>query len=147
MKSLHEPDATRELQARLRDLTAEKRPSWGRMSAPEMVKHLASSLRMALGDLPVAAKSTPFRFPIVKHLVIYALPWPEGAPTAPELISQPLGQWTNDVTELSGLMDRFRACDVRGPWPEHPLFGTLSGQTWGALMHRHIDHHFRQFGI
>ena len=31
-------------------------------------------------------------------------------------------------------------------WPEHPAFGHLSSRDWGALVHRHVDHHLRQFG-
>jgi hypothetical protein len=113
-----------------------------------MVVHLTATLKMALGELPVSGEANgPFRFPVVKHLVIYVLPWPKGTPTAPELVSQPIGQWATDVGDLDAILHRFRDHDLSGPWPEHPAFGTLSGSTWGALMHRHVDHHFRQFGV
>ena len=28
----------------------------------------------------------------------------------------------------------------------HAFFGKLTGEEWGRLMHKHIDHHLRQFG-
>ncbi|MGH9801334.1 MAG: DUF1569 domain-containing protein, partial [Blastocatellia bacterium] len=31
--------------------------------------------------------------------------------------------------------------------PEHPAFGKLSTKDWGALTYKHMDHHFRQFGV
>jgi hypothetical protein len=32
-------------------------------------------------------------------------------------------------------------------WPEHPAFGRMSRRVWGVLGYRHLDHHFRQFGV
>jgi hypothetical protein len=28
----------------------------------------------------------------------------------------------------------------------HALLGPLSGEEWGVLQHKHLDHHVRQFG-
>lgn len=30
---------------------------------------------------------------------------------------------------------------------EHPFFGKMTGEDWGHLMYKHLDHHFRQFGV
>ena len=117
------------------------------MSAPQMVSHLIESMRMATGELPVAPKPGPFRYPPLKQLIIYYLPWPKDAPTAPELLTRSPHQWDTDVKELATLLDRFSTRAVSGPWPEHPAFGPLSGDAWGFLAHRHVDHHLRQFGV
>jgi hypothetical protein len=29
----------------------------------------------------------------------------------------------------------------------HPFFGRLSGDEWGRLIYKHLDHHLRQFGV
>ena len=29
----------------------------------------------------------------------------------------------------------------------HPFFGTLTGKQWGETQYKHVDHHFRQFGV
>jgi hypothetical protein len=63
------------------------------------------------------------------------------------LIARHPGEWTADVRELTGLVDRFATRDRAGAWPDHALFGSMTGDDWGVLMYRHTDHHFRQFGI
>jgi hypothetical protein len=30
--------------------------------------------------------------------------------------------------------------------PTHPAFGRMTADDWGALIHKHTDHHLRQFG-
>jgi uncharacterized protein DUF1569 len=116
------------------------------MSATEMVTHLGDSLRMAIGELPCAPKTTPLRYFPIKQLVVYWAPWPKGAPTAPELIARAPASWTTEITGLTALVDRVAARGPDGPFAEHPAFGALTGRAWGVLMYRHIDHHLRQFG-
>jgi hypothetical protein len=117
------------------------------MNAPRMVAHLADALKMALGELQVAPKQTPLRFPGIKQLVIYVLPWPPGAPTAPELLARAPAAWNGEVVTLSALLERFAERTASGSWPSHPAFGSMSGRAWGVLVYRHCDHHFRQFGV
>ena len=81
MKSAWDADNRRELQQRVLALRPETQGQWGRMTAPQMVAHLADSLRMALGDIPVAAKKSPIRYPPLKQLLICWLPFPKGVPT------------------------------------------------------------------
>jgi len=135
------------LQARLGHLRPDAPRRWGQMSAPQMVVHLADSLHMTLGDLPIAFRKTPLRFTLVKLLVIYVLPFPRGAPTAPELRARAPQAWDAEMTTLCALLDRFAARDPLAPWPLHPVFGRLSRATWGRLVYRHMDHHLTQFGV
>ena len=32
------------------------------------------------------------------------------------------------------------------PLARHPAFGDLTHESWGVLLHKHVDHHLRQFG-
>ena len=147
MRSMFEAPRQREIRDRVARLSPESPGSWGKMSAPQMVCHLAESLKMALGDLPVTARKMPIRYPPLKQFIIYVAPFPKGVPTAPELVARSPQAWQADVAELQALVDRFVA---RGrettPWPDHPAFGTLSRRAWGVLVYRHMDHHLRQFG-
>lgn len=136
-----------EIQQRLVRLAPDRAPLWGKFNAPRMVVHLADALKMALGELPVALKKTPLRYPVLKQLVIYVAPWPHGTPTAPELLARTPEAWNGEVVALSALVERFAARSAREKWPAHPAFGSLSGRAWGVLAYRHCDHHFRQFGI
>ena len=116
------------------------------MSAPQMVCHLAESLKMALGDLPVASKNVPIRYPPLKQFIVYLAPFPKNVPTAPELLARSPREWSADVADLQSLLNRFAARGAGSAWPEHPAFGKLSGRAWGVLVYRHMDHHLRQFG-
>jgi hypothetical protein len=147
MKSVWNASEHRELQQRVERLTPEHAASWGKMTASQMVVHLTDALRMASGELPVAPKNVPIRYPPLKQLLIYWLPMPKGLPTAPELIARKPMEWALDVAELRRHLDEFVG---RGPGraaAAHPAFGRMSPKLWGVLVYRHMDHHLRQFGV
>ncbi len=148
MKSMWDEGGPREMRDRVARLTPERASGWGKMSAPQMVCHLADSLKMALGELQVASKNLPIRYPPLKQLIVYVAPFPKNAPTAPELLARPPRDWPAEIAELQALVDRFaaRGRDAHAPWPDHPAFGTMSHRAWGVLTYRHMDHHLRQFG-
>ena len=146
MKSMWQEATRHELQDRLAKLTPESERRWGRMTAPEMVAHVSESFKSSLGGLNVKPLKLPIRFTPLKQLIIYWLPFPKNAPTAPELLALEPGDWASDVPALQTLMQRFATIDPKGAFPEHAAFGRLSGAQWGILMYRHADHHFRQFG-
>ena len=54
--------------------------------------------------------------------------------------------WGDDVATLHALIDRVGEKDPTVEWAVHPMFGPLSGQEWGLLCWKHMDHHLRQFG-
>jgi hypothetical protein len=147
MKTLWDAPARQELRDRITRLTPATARRWGRMSAPQMVAHLVESMRMAIGEIAVPSKNLPIRFTPIKQLIIYCLPFPKGAPTAPLLVSRAPGDWPSECTTLLTLVDRFAERDRAGRWPDHPAFGKLTGRDWGVLAYRHIDHHLRQFGV
>ena len=147
MKSLWQPSVREELKSRLAKLRQNQTPGWGKMTAGRMVVHISDSLRSSIGELTIKRRNGPLRYTPIKQLVIYYLPFPKNVPTAPELIARQPGEWTADVGELTGLIDRFATYDRSGEWTDHGAFGRLTGDDWGVLMYRHTDHHFRQFGI
>ncbi len=146
MKRLHEP-ATRDEVLRRLDAVAPDAPRlWGRMSAGQMLCHVAGALEMAMGLKTVAPKRTPLRFFPLNRLVIYVLPWPKGAPTAPELRVDHPADVAAERARAKALVTQFAERPVPREGPVHPAFGPLSGRDWSALQYRHLDHHLRQFG-
>jgi hypothetical protein len=146
LKTLWNDANRRELDQRICRLTPEHRPLWGRMTAPQMVAHLAEAMRMATGELAIPMRRTPFRYPVLRQLLVYVAPMPKGLPTAKELQREP-GAWEAEVADLRGMLERFAARDRTAPWPAHPVFGPLGAHAWGVLALRHCDHHLRQFGV
>jgi hypothetical protein len=146
MKSIWQEEARRELSARVGALAWDRPAAWGKFTAPKMVCHLADSLKMAMGDLKVARKTLPIRYPPLKQLIIYWAPFPKGAPTAPELLAREPREWSRDIGDVQELLERAASARTTDTWPEHPAFGKLSTRAWGVLIYRHMDHHLKQFG-
>ena len=147
MKSLWQESARRELKERLGHLQATAQPRWGKFNAPQMLIHVVDALRMANGEVKTASKNLPIRYTPLKQLVVYWLPFPKGAPTAPELLNQEPGDWAEGIAKLRTQIDSFSSRDPKAPWPIHPAFGKMTPKAWGVLGYRHIDHHFKQFGV
>ncbi|HJZ68403.1 MAG TPA: DUF1569 domain-containing protein [Blastocatellia bacterium] len=146
MKTLWTEADRNELVVRLGRLSLESKPQWGKMNCEQMLAHLADGFRMTLGDLTPKSKGGPLRFGPIKKLIIYWLPFPKGAPTAPELIVRPSEGIEKESEAVKELLNRIAQSAGRTAWPEHPAFGELSAQDWGVLGYRHMDHHLRQFG-
>jgi len=133
---------------RAQRVTAESTPRWGKFNATGMMAHITDSLRMALGDLPVKSKKLPLRFKPVRHVIIYYLPMPKGAPTAPELIARCSSAVLDDEKKaFAELLNRVAAVPPGTKLNDHPAFGDLSYDEYGALIAKHTDHHLRQFGV
>ena len=112
-----------------------------------MLNHLRLSALMALGELPVACKSKRiFQVFPIKHVILHVVPFPKGAPTAPELLVPDVTPIDAIRSELVSLLDRIGAGPREGDGPVHPLFGRLSFREWGVATYKHTDHHLRQFG-
>lgn len=123
------------------------RPRWGRMNAMQMITHLTEWMRMATGELPSAPRRKFMRYPVVKQMIIYWMPWPKGVPTAPELLERKAAGWEAEHAAFAGYLKSFGELRKKSDWPEHPVFGILSTGEWGVLGYRHTDHHLRQFGV
>ncbi len=147
MKTIWEPEAREELLARANQLKADLPARWGQMSCARMLTHVTDGIRMTMGEMEIAPKNTPFKFAPLRYLIIYVLPFPKGAPTAPELIERVPGEWEREIASFKEAFGRLVASNNRADWPEHPAFGKLSKKDWGALSYKHLDHHFRQFGV
>ena len=133
------------LLARFHKLTPEHKPLWGRLSAREMVCHLADQLAVALGDIPSKPTGNLFTQTFAKWLVIYLpIPVPKGkVQTVPEMLTTQPSEWEKDTTRFESLLSRLVDAETLAP---HPAFGRLSHRQWGILAAKHIDHHLRQFG-
>jgi hypothetical protein len=147
METLWKDSSREKLSKRLDRLTPDTPAQWGKMNAPQMLAHLSEAMKMATGELQVSLRKSPLRHPGFKHLIIYGPPFPKGVPTSPELLTREATDWNGETAELRRLIDSFAAQPQSKTIPAHPVFGKMSRRLWGALTYKHIDHHFRQFGI
>lgn len=143
---LNESDRTA-TRKRLGSLSPSSTARWGQMNVTGMLQHLRLSAQMAVGEIEVASKTKRvFQVFPLKHLILYVLPFPKGAPTAPELIPEAAESFEEERATLLQLLDRIGTGPQDGTGPAHPLFGPLSWREWGAATYKHVDHHLKQFG-
>jgi hypothetical protein len=148
MRSVLNERDCRALCRRVQALTDSSFARWGRMNVEAMLAHLCNSSLMALGELAAVPKGNrAFQVFPLKHLLFYVVPFPKGAPTAPELLVAEPGDAISGQASLQELLERVGTGPAEGVGPVHPLFGQLSRREWGVLMHKHVDHHLRQFGV
>jgi hypothetical protein len=146
MKTIFDRDARGELTRRVASIRGTEQARWGRMNAAQMISHIEASARMAIGEITAKPKWTPFKWGPIRRLVICRLPFPKGAPTAPELLLPALLPLDELKENLVRHMEALAARGAEGDWPEHAAFGHATGFEWGVLLYRHMDHHLRQFG-
>jgi hypothetical protein len=148
MSSAWDPSIRSAFVERAGKLTANARPLWGKMTPSGMMAHLNDSLRMAFGDLPCKSKNLPLRYKPIRRLIIYYLPMPKSAPTAPELIARCSAASLDDERQtFAQLLERCGSMTPASRFGEHPAFGDLNYDEYGALIWKHTDHHLRQFGL
>jgi hypothetical protein len=145
-KTVWNPADRQALLARFDKLSTDQRPLWGKMSVTQMLKHCTVPIYAAMGESPVTLKKTFFRFWPMQKLIIYVLPWPQGAPTAPEFIITDDGDIDERRAALRAAVDKFVGRGLSQTMQPHAAFGPLSVEDWGALHHKHLEHHLKQFG-
>ena len=136
-----------EIVSRFRSLSASSTRKWGTLDVTGMLQHLNLSARMTLGELPVASSNKRvFQVFPFKHLILYVLPFPKGAPTAAELKPADASSFEDERSELLELLERIGTGPVEGSGPAHPLFGPMTWREWGVVTYKHANHHLKQFG-
>src|SRR3990172_12005340 len=107
MRTLLDDAGRQSILRRLATLTPTAERRWGRMTPAQMCRHLSESARMALGELPVKSKNIrAFQVFPLKHLLLYVLPFPKGAPTAPELVAKEAYDFEQERVRLRQPLNR-----------------------------------------
>lgn len=148
MKTLASEKVLAETRSRLRRVTPEDQPLWGRMSAIQMVEHLSCAYDVALGDREVTAIPGPPPWFLKFMALRTGIRWPHGTPTTPELMAvlaqEPAAPFPDLVEQALGKMEALAhgaRCQA-----SHPMFGRMSAGDWNRWGYLHADHHLRQFG-
>ena len=132
---------------RLRSLSPSSNRRWGTLDVVGMLRHLQLSARMTLGELDVrSSNKRAFQVFPLKHLILYVLPFPKGAPTATELKPDAGESLEVERAALLALLERIGTGPHDGAAPAHPLFGPMTWREWGVVTYKHADHHLKQFG-
>jgi len=136
------------LLARIAQLRPDSPRQWGTMTPAQALRHCALALETATGDRPMKQKFIgKILAPLVRKSILGEKPFSRNSPTDPSFRVADDRDFAADRTRLTELMARFveRGPAEAGKAP-HAFFGKLSGDEWGVLMYKHIDHHLQQFG-
>ncbi len=149
-KSIADEETLAEVASRLSELGPASKRKWGRMTAHQMVCHLADALRIALGDKPAPPRvDTWTSRNVIRRVALYApLRWPQGIPTV-QGIDQAAGEGTTPAvfeSDRDALVQMHERLAAEATDRVHPIFGPLSRAEWLIWAYRHADHHLRQFG-
>jgi Protein of unknown function (DUF1569) len=151
MKTLARQGVKAEILARLRALRPDSARRWGRMSAHQMVCHLADSFRFAVGLRPARATPGLVGRTVLKWVALYVpRAWPAGIRTTPEVDAERGGtrpaEFASDLADLEALLQLVTAVTGGLEGRVHPVFGRMSESAWLRWGYLHADHHLRQFG-
>ena len=147
-RSLRDPSSRKSILSRIAKLGPDSQRRWGRMETAQLLPHLASGLKAALGE-KILEGPPPGRLKgtFMRVFAIHYLPWPEGKiPAPPGAFNTPDRGWEEDRKAVVELIERFAATPDERLGRMHPAFGPMSARDWDVLQYRHLDHHLRQFG-
>jgi hypothetical protein len=85
--------------------------------------------------------------PFFRSSMLGEKPFGRNAPTDPAFVVTDARDFAREKARLAGLVARF--CDrgaAEAGKQTHSFLGRMSGEEWGVLMYKHLDHHLRQFG-
>lgn len=139
------------LATRAAKLTAETPPQWGQMTVTAMLDHLTDALRRTMrADPGLERVGQWYHRGLGKILGLYVVPWPRGVKAPPGLtVTAMAADFTVAQTNFLAILAEYVDYLDHTPTAStmHPYFGRLSHNQLRRFHWKHIDHHFRQFGV
>jgi hypothetical protein len=148
MKSLFVPADRESLLQRIHALDPGSARQWGKMNPAQMLCHCSRALETGTGDRPMKQKLIgKILMPFFRSSILGKKPFSKNSPTDPTFVVSDEREFAAERARLLGLIDRFVAIGAAKAGAQtHAFFGKMTGDEWGELMYKHIDHHLRQFG-
>lgn len=147
MESYFNEPTWNDLQSRLKKLSQESQAQWGKMSVAQMMKHCQHALQIAVGKEEISMKSNWLIKFFFKKMMYSPKPFRKNAPTPPAFQVTDERDFQREREQLKLWMQELwddRNNENRRP---HPVFGEFTKEQWGIMQWKHLDHHFRQFGV
>ncbi len=133
---------------RLAGLEPSAARQWGKMNAAQMLAHCSAALEVGTGDRPrKQALIGRLLGRFVRASLLGEKPFGKDSPTDPTFVMTGEKDFAAERLRLAALVGRFGELGPGHAGAQtHSFLGRLSGEEWGVLMHKHLDHHLRQFG-
>jgi hypothetical protein len=149
IKSMFDNVAWQQVNLRFGKLTPDTKGLWGKMTVSQMLAHCKEPFKVALSDKPQPRMFLGRLIGWVAKSKLYNdKPWGKNLPTAPNFVIKDERDFEMERTELMKLVAAFYHAGEKGIGDKvHPFFGRLTAKQWGISMWKHLDHHFKQFGV
>lgn len=145
-----EPDTTADLLERLDRLAPDTAARWGRMNVAQMLAHCCIPYEQIRGErgAGVPALLRPLARLLVKPKVVGERLYGRNIPAPKAMSISEAREFHRERERLRGYIAHHHA-EGAAAFHErpHPVFGPLTAREWSNLLWKHLDHHFRQFGV
>jgi len=150
LQNIFTPESTKETLDRLQNLTPDTVPEWGKMNAPQMLAHLNVAYDITFEKIDVKYNffMKMMLKMMVKATVVGNKPYKKNGQTAPVFKIEDKRDFEK---EKALFIDNVKKTQELGAnyfdGKESPSFGKLTSKEWSNQFYKHMDHHFRQFGV
>ena len=150
VKNIFDHQVAQELIGRIEKLDSQKKPSWGKMTADQMLAHCNVTYEMIYDTKhPKAAGFKKFILKLlVKNLVVNDKSYKRSSQTAPEFLIK--GNRDFEL-EKKRLIEHIQKTEKLGESHFHNKeshsFGPLTSREWNNMFYKHLDHHLKQFDV
>jgi len=147
MKSLFDDEAYSEIKNRLNNLSENSERQWGKMTHGQLVSHLQMPLNIILEKVDYGFKPNWLVNLLFKKTMYSDKLWRKNLPTAKGFKIMEDKDFAAEKAKLEALLNEFDTQRDRTNWQPHPAFGEMTKEQWGKMQYKHLDHHFRQYGV
>lgn len=150
MKSIFEEDSYIEIVNRLDELTKQHHPKWGKMTVEQMLVHCRKSIEYAMGDIELQAPHPLkiFFANFTKASLYNNKPFKKNLSTIKDFVIKEHDTFETEKKRLKSIIRRMHTSKkFFFPYTYHQVYGRLEPYMWGQSVYKHLDHHFKQFGV
>lgn len=150
MKNIFDLSETNEIINRIRKLTPDTQPQWGKMSVAQMLAHCSVTYEMIYDN--IHKKPNPIMKLIIKTIakssVVGEKPYKKDLRTAPQFLVKDKRQFNAEKKRLTDyILKTQKLGEAEFHNKESHSFGVLTKKEWSNMFYKHLDHHLRQFGV
>lgn len=149
MDTLFDPAVRDRILARIDSLRPDSPRQWGKMDPAQTMAHCALALEAATGDAVLHSNfMAKLIGPLFKGWIVGPKPFSRNSPTHPMLVMKTSCDFAREKTRLIAAVRKFHdAGPVCAAKYRHAFVQKLTGDEWGRVQHKHLDHHLGQFAV
>lgn len=149
MDTLFDPASRDRILARIESLRPDSPRGWGKMNVAQTMAHCALGIEASTGDAVLRSNfGAKLIGPFFKGWLVGPKPFSRNSPTHPLLVLDTAEcDFDRERARLVAVVRKFHDLGPASAAKyRHAFVQKLTGDEWGVMQHKHLDHHLRQFG-